>query len=475
MRNGTPTMPAAAVSALPFDRLEKCIRGEIIRPSDAGYDRARRVWNASVDRYPAVIVRCTGAADVIGALDFARGTDLPVAVRGGGHNVAGNAVCDDGLVIDLSEMKGIRVDRDRRIAQAQPGLTWGEFDHETQAFGLATPGGLVSSTGIAGFTLGGGLGWLSRKHGTTSDNLLTADVVTADGRLLRADSISHADLFWAIRGGGGNFGVVTAFEYRLHPVGPSVLGGVIFYPADAAIDVLRFLRDVLADYPDELTAAAVLRIAPAAPFLPSHAHGRHVIALALCWSGPIEEGEAKLRPLRQLGSPLADLLAARPYTQLQCMLDAAWGPGFHNYWKAEYLRCLSDDAIDVIVAQAERITSPLSDVKIIPGGGAVARGDDDVSAFAHRQAPFILNINSRWADPGEAQHHIEWTQAFWESMRHFSADGVYVNFLGDEGEDRVRAAYGPVAYERLAQIKGRYDPANFFRFNHNIRPPRRGG
>lgn len=468
-------MPVAAVSALPFDRLEKRVRGEIIRPGDAGYDRARRVWNASIDRYPAVIVRCTGVADVVGALDFARESDLPVAVRGGGHNVAGNAVCDDGLVIDLSGMKGIRVDPDRWIAYAQPGLTWREFDHETQAFGLATPGGLVSSTGIAGFTLGGGLGWLSRKHGTASDNFLAADVVTADGQLMRADSTTHTDLFWAIRGGGGNFGVVTAFEYRLHPVGPLVLGGVVFYPADAAVDVLRFLRDVLAEYPDELTAAAVLRIAPAAPFLPSHAHGRHVIALALCWSGSIEEGEAKLQLLRQLGCPLADLLAARPYTQLQCMLDAAWGPGFHNYWKAEYLRGLSDDAIDVIVAQAERITSPLADVKIIPGGGAVARGDDGVSAFAHRQAPFILNINSRWADPGEAQRHIEWTQAFWELMRPFSADGVYVNFLGDEGEDRVRAAYGPVVYERLSQIKGRYDPTNFFRFNQNIRPPRRGG
>lgn len=475
MRNGTPTMSAAAVRALPFDRLEKRVRGDIIRPGDTGYERARRVWNASIDRYPAVIVRCTGVADVIGALDFARETDLPVAVRGGGHNVAGNAVCDDGLIIDLSGMTGIRVDPDRRVVHAQPGLTWGEFDHETQTFGLATPGGLVSSTGIAGFTLGGGLGWLSRKHGTASDNLLAADVVTADGRLVKADPTTCADLFWAIRGGGGNFGVVTSFEYRLHPVGPLVLGGVVFYPADAAVDVLRFLRDVLAGYPDELTAAAVLRTAPAAAFLPSHAHGRHVIAVALCWSGLIEEGEAQLRPLRQLARPLADLLAARPYTQLQCMLDTAWGPGFHNYWKAEYLKGLPDEAIDVIVAQAERITSPLSDVKIIPGGGAVARGDESVSAFAHRQAPFILNINSRWSDPSEAARHIEWTQTFWEAMQPFSADGVYVNFLGDEGEDRVRAAYGPLVYERLTQIKGRYDPTNFFRVNQNIRPPRRGG
>jgi FAD/FMN-containing dehydrogenase len=470
MGNETSTLAATSRSPISFVALEKGVRGEILRPDDAGYDAARRVWNASIDRHPAVIVRCAGAADVVGALDFARASGLPVAVRGGGHNVAGNAVCDGGIVVDLSAMKGIRVDPERRIALAQPGLTWREFDHETQAFGLATPGGLISGTGIAGFTLGGGLGWLSRKHGTASDNLLSADVVTADGRLLSVDSANHADLFWAIRGGGGNFGVVTGFKYRLHPVGPWVLGGVVFYPGDAAGDVLRFLRDVLAPFPDELVVAAVLRLAPPAPFLPSHVHGRPVIALGLCWSGSIDEGEAKLRPLREFRRPLADLLQPRPYTELQRISDAAWGPGFHNYWKAEYLRGLTDDAIDVIVNHASAITSPLSDVKVIPGGGAVARADEQASAFAHRRAPFVLNINSRWGDRGEAERHIDWTRAFWEAMRPFSADGVYVNFLGDEGEERVRAAYGPVIYQRLAEVKAKYDPTNFFRFNHNIRP-----
>ncbi len=455
---------------LAVDELATRFLGELLRPGEAGYDEARRVWNAAIDRYPALIARCTGTADVMAAVNFARARNLVVAVRGGGHNVAGNAVCDGGLVIDLVGMKGIRVDPVRRTARAQPGLTWGEFDRETQAFGLATPGGLVSSTGIAGLTLGGGFGWLSRKYGTTSDNLLSADVITAEGRQVTASPTDHADLFWAIRGGGGNFGIVTSFEYQLHPVGPSVLAGLIFYPGELAGQVLRFFRDASSSFPDAVTAIAALKMAPPVPFLPPEAHGRPVVVLSLCWSGPIDDGEAALRPLREIAPPLADLLVPRPYTELQSMLDASWAPGFHNYWKADYLGGLPDEAIDTFVDHAMAITSPISDIKVIPLGGAFARPDERFSAFAHRQAPVLMNINSRWADPGETDRHVEWTRGLWQAIQPFSSGGVYVNFLGDEGEDRVRAAYGPAIYDRLAEIKGRYDPTNFFRMNQNIRP-----
>jgi FAD/FMN-containing dehydrogenase len=378
-------------------------------------------------------------------------------------------------VIDLSAMKGIRVDPIRRTARAQPGVTWGEFDHETQAFGLATPGGLISSTGIAGLTLGGGFGWLSRKHGTTSDNLLSADVITAEGCQLTASPTHHEDLFWAIRGGGGNFGIVTSFEYQLHPVGPSVLAGRIFYPGELAGKVLRCFRDASSSFPDAVTSIAGLRMAPPAPFLPPEAHGRPVIVLTLCWAGPIDEGEAVLRPLREIGHPLADLLVPRPYTEVQSMLDASWTPGFHNYWKSDYLDGLPDEAIDAIVDHAMAISSPVSDVKVIPLGGAFARPDERFSAFAHRQAPALININSRWADAAETDRHVEWTQGLWQAIQPYSTGGVYLNFLGDEGEDRVRAAYGPAIYDRLAEIKGRYDPTNFFRMNQNIRPLQQRG
>jgi FAD/FMN-containing dehydrogenase len=314
------------------------------------------------------------------------------------------------------------------------------------------------------------LGWLSRKYGTTSDNLISADVITAEGRQVTASPTDHADLFWAIRGGGGNFGIVTSFEYQLHRVGPAVLAGRIFYPGELAGKVLRFFRDASSSFPDAVTAIAALRMAPPAPFLPPESHGRPLVVLTLCWAGPIDEGEAALRPLREIGLPLADDLVPRPYTDLQSMLDASWAPGFHNYWKAEYLDSLPDEAIDTIVEHALAISSPISDIKVIPLGGAFARPDERFSAFAHRQAPVLFNINSRWADAGETDQHVEWTRGLWEAMQPFSSGGVYVNFLGDEGEDRVRAAYGPAIYDRLAEIKGRYDPTNFFRMNQNIRP-----
>jgi FAD/FMN-containing dehydrogenase len=426
-----------------------------------------------IDRRPALIVRCAEVDDVLSALAFARSQGLLVAVRGGGHSVAGHGVCDSGMVIDLSQMRGIRVDPLSRTARAQPGLTWGDFDQATQAFGLAVPGGLISTTGIAGFTLGGGMGWLSRKYGVASDNLISADVVTADGRLLVASPKENEDLFWGIRGGGGNFGIVTSFEYRLHLVGPTVLAGLLVYPGGRAREVLGFLRDLMGSAPEDLLALAVLRVAPPAPFLPAHVHGTPVIILGCCYAGPIEEGERALRGVRKLGEPLANTIAPRSYTQLQSMLDATQAPGFHNYWKAEYLEGLTNEAIDRIVDCASTMSSPLSDVKVIPLGGALEDVAENSSAFAHRGLPLIVNINSRWVNPVESERHVAWTRGFWSAIKAFSAGGVYVNFLGSEGEDRVRGAYGPAKYRRLVELKDRFDPTNFFRLNQNIRPTAR--
>lgn len=455
---------------LSIPELASAFRGELICPEDDGYDAARRVWNGMVDRRPAVIARCTGVADVVAAADFARDNDLLVAVRGGGHNVAGNAVCDDGLVIDLSPMNGVRVDPVTQTARAQPGVTWGLFDRETQAFGLATNGGLVSTTGIAGLTLGGGLGWLARKHGTTCDNLLSADVVTAGGDVVTASDAERADLFWGLRGGGGNFGVVTSFEYRLHPVGPQVLAGAVFHPGEDAGKVLRFFRDFVADAPDELTVIAVALSAPPEPFLPAEAHGRLAVALAVCYAGDLDEGERVLRPLRSFGRPLADVVGPMPYATLQSMFDAGHPSGLHNYWKSNYLNELSDEAIDIAVAHAARMESPLSNFSFEHLGGAISRTGEHETAFGHRQVMFDFAILAKWAEPQESDEHISWARDFWQAMEPSASAAVYVNNLGEEGEDRVRAAYTPERYERLVALKDKYDPDNLFRLNQNIRP-----
>jgi FAD/FMN-containing dehydrogenase len=393
-----------------------------------------------------------------------------VAIRGGGHNVAGNAVCDGGIVIDLSPMKGIRVDPDRGRSRAEPGVTWGELDHETQAFGLATPGGIVSTTGIAGFTLGGGLGWLSRRWGTASDNLLSADLITADGRRLVASPDENPELYWGIRGGGGNFGVVTSFEHGLHPVGALVLGGLVFYRLAEAPGLLRLLQDFTQSSPDESLLVAVLRIAPAAPFLPAEVHGQPVIAFGFCHTGPLDQAERDLAQLRGAAAPVADLIRPLPYCELQRTLDAGQVPGFHNYWRAEYLEALSDAAIDTIIEYAAAITSPLSDIKVIPMGGAFADRSVADSAFQRPQASVLVNINARWSDPADADRHIDWTKRFWSALGPWSSGAGYVNFLGDEGADRVRAAYGQDRWKRLVALKDAYDPTNVFRFNHNIAP-----
>lgn len=446
------------------------VRGEVIQPGDEEYETARHVWNAMIDKYPALIVRCAGVADVLRAVTFARTHDLPVAVRGGGHNVAGNATCDGGVVIDLSRMKSIRIDPLRRVARAEPGLTWGAFDRETQAFGLALTGGIQSTTGIAGFTLGGGFGYLARKHGLTCDNLLSADVVTADGRLVTASPSQNADLFWGVRGGGGNFGIVTSFEFRLFPLGP-VLGGMLTYPAARARDVLRFYRDYVTTAPDELFTIPVFSTAPAAPHLPAHLHGKPVLNIVICCAGPPEAGARVVQPLRAFGPPEVDLVVTRPYTEMQTLLDAANPPGRHNYWKAEYLSGYSDAAIDTIVQFADqRPPSPFSKILLSHLGGAINRVGADETAYIHRQAPFLLNINAMWTDPHESNQQIGWAREFWTAMQPFSAGGVYVNFLSDEGEERVKAAYDPKTYARLAALKNKYDPTNFFRLNQNIKP-----
>ncbi len=450
--------------------LKAQIRGALLRPGDAGYDAARSIWNGMIDKRPALIARCTGPDDVITCVNFARAHRLILAVRGGGHNVAGNALCDGGLVIDLLLMRSVQVDLRAHIAHVQPGVTLGELDHETQVFGLATPLGMISQTGVAGLTLGGGFGWLSRKYGLACDNLLSADVVTADGQFVTASKQEHADLFWGVRGGGGNFGVVTSFAFQLHPVGPTVMAGVVFYPMERAREVLHFYRDYAAAAPDELTMAAVLRIAPPAPFLPQHIHGKPVIGIGACYSGSIEEGERVMRPLSNFGTPVANMIAPMPFVRLQSMLDTSSPSGHHYYVKSEYLPGLSDAAIETIISHASQLSSLLTAVLIAQLGGAISRVNEHATAAGNRKAQFVLNIQSSWLEPGESPRHIQWTREFWTAMRPFSTGGAYVNLLSqDEGEERVRAAYG-TNYDRLLALKSKYDPTNLFRVNQNIKP-----
>jgi FAD/FMN-containing dehydrogenase len=454
----------------PVAAFQSQFRGQIIQPGDEAYESARRVWNGAIDRHPGLVARATGVADVRAAVRFARDRGLPLAVRGGGHNVAGTAVCDGGVVLDCSPMKGVRVDPAARTARAQAGLLWGELDRETQVFGLATTGGIISHTGIAGLTLGGGLGWLMRKHGLAADNLLSADVVTAEGECLRASESEHAELFWGLRGGGGNFGVVTSFEYRLHPVGPTVLAGVILYPAARAREVLRFYRDYIATAPDELTTVAVLRMAPPAPFFPQSVHGQPVVVIGACYAGPVEEGERAVARLRRFGEPLVDLIRPTPYVSHQALLDPTAPHGLSYYWKSEYLPPLSDGLIDTLVERAWRVATPESYTIVFHLGGAVGREDPGASAFEDRQATHAVVIDSVWSEPARASACIAWTRDFWEAVRPHATGRLYVNFLGEEGPDRVRAAYGAAKYERLRALKRAYDPTNLFRLNQNVAP-----
>jgi FAD binding domain/Berberine and berberine like len=457
------------ISAASLEWLRASFRGELIGPDDAAYEQHRQVWNGAIQRRPCLIARCTGTADVIAAVRFAQEEQLAMSVRGGGHNVAGLAVWDGALMIDLSGMTGVHVDPKDRTVRAQGGVVWGGYDRETQAFGLASPGGLQSTTGIAGFTLGGGFGWLSRRHGLACDNLIEADVVTAGSEVVRASARENADLFWGIRGGGGNFGVVTSFRYRLHPIGPRLLCGMLFFPESELVAVVGQLREFMASAPRELFAGCMLRTAPPLPALPEGVHGTRVVSVGICYAGRISDGERAIEPLRRFARPLADLIQPRPYVAWQAILDAGWGRGAQNYWKAEYLEPPTDEALSVLADHFSRITSPLSDVKLSFLGGAIGDVGTDESAYTHRHAACILNINSRW-EAGPADDHVEWTRGLWSAMRPWSAGGVYVNFLGQEGAGRVREAYGEAKFERLRALKLRYDPENAFHINQNIPP-----
>jgi hypothetical protein len=446
-------------------------RGALLRPGEEGYDEARRIWNGAIDRRPALIARCAGADDVVEAVRFAREHDLAISVRGGGHAVAGHAVCDGGVMIDLSLMKAVRVDPAARTARAAGGLLWSEFDRATQAFGLATTGGIISHTGIAGLTLGGGLGHLMRKHGLTVDNLLGVDLVTAEGERLRVDTESEPELFWGLRGGGGNFGIATAFEYRLDPVGPIVLGGPIFWNLSEAPAVLRFVRDLTPEAPDELGITLALMLAPPLPFLPSDRIGKPVIGLILVWAGDLAAGQQAIAPFRALGRPIAELVRPVPYVALQSMLDNGAPHGRHYYWKSHRLTTLSDDVIDNLVGQVEAITSPFSQIGGWAMGGAVSRVDPAATAVGEREVGFDINLAAGWlpTDP-DSERHKTWVRTGWETLRPHSV-GVYANFLSDEGVQGVEAAYGD-RLQRLTALKDRYDPTNVFRLNANI-PPRR--
>ena len=466
----TDTATRATASA-DLELLRESLQGVVIAPGDDSYDEARAIWNGMIDRRPACVARCTGVADVVSAVRFARERELLVAVRSGGHGVGGQAICDGGLVIDVSPMKGIRVDPRARTARAEAGVLWGELDRETQLHGLATVGGIVTHTGIAGLTLGGGIGWLMRKHGATVDNLISVDLVTADGDLLTASEDENPDLFWGVRGGGGNFGIVTSFEYRLHPVGPVLLAGPIFHPFEEAGQVLRFYRDFIAAAPDELTTIFDLSVAPEVPFLPEDVHGKPIVMVGACYAGAPEDGIEAVRPLKEFGTPIADLLEPKPYTALQSMFDPLVPHGWHRYWKSVELPPLTDAAIDTLVEHAAAVTSPKSYCIVFQLGGALARVRKDTTAYCQRDAAHNVNINAVWTpDDVEGERHVGWAREFFSAMQPPAGGRVYVNFLGDEGADRVRQAYGPRQFERLARLKQTYDPTNFFRMNQNISP-----
>ena len=455
----TATRPRIADAVV--DEFRAGLRGRLLRPGDDGYDEARRLWNGMFDRRPALIARCAGTADVVRAVNFGREHRLPVAVRGGGHSFPGHSVCDGGLVIDLSPMKGIRVDPVARTARAEAGVRWIDFDHETQAFGLATTGGTVSDTGIAGLTLGGGLGWLSSKHGLTVDNLISADVVLADGRFVTASATEQADLFWGLRGGSGNFGIVTSFEFQLHAVGPTVMGGMVAYPLRNAKEVLRFYREFDRAAPDELTTYAAFVTPPG---------GETIVAVFCCYSGPVDKAEEVVRPLKLFGPPAQDQLGPMPYVTVQRLFDEGFPTGSYYYTKGDFLADLTDAAIDVFAEYAATKPSPLSGVLVQTVRGAAGRVASDAMAFAHRKLPYAPVIVSQWLETADAEKNVTWARDFGRALQAFAGGGVYVNDLGYDDADRVRTAYG-ANYERLAALKKQYDPDNLFRLNPNITPP----
>ena len=447
------------MSALDIQSFRSTFNGQLFEPNDASYDEARRIWNASVDKRPGLIARCSGLADVIAAINFGRTNDLLTAVRGGGHNVGGRALCEGGIVVDLSQMRSVYVDTVNRAVRVQGGATLGDLDRETHVFGLAVPCGIVAKTGIAGLTLGGGVGWLLRKHGMSIDNLLSCQLVSADGSVLTASAAENEDLFWALRGGGGNFGVVTSFEFRAHPV-HTVLGGIVVYPRGTAIDVIRHFRDFMESAPDELTAYVVLLSGP---------DGTPIVAVIPCYCGEISDGERVLHPLRTFGSPIMDTIQPLPMPAMQSLLGPYFPDGNHNYWKSTLQRALSDEAIIAIVEHANRMKSPLSFVVLECYGGAAARVSKDATAFPHRDLPWDILFIAQWTEPRETPIHRDWARSGEEVLRPFSANAHLLSALDVEPDDVIYTAFG-ANLRRLAAIKKKYDPANFFRVNYNIKP-----
>jgi FAD/FMN-containing dehydrogenase len=461
----TTTLGEATVA-----ELRSAIAGTVTLPGDPDYEAARRIWNHAIDRNPAMIVRCTGTADVVAGVRFARSEGLPIAVRGGKHSVAGFSTCDDGVVLDLSGMNAVNVDVATGRARAQGGSTWKQFDRETQLYGLATTGGLVSSTGLGGFTLGGGIGHLVRKYGLTCDNLISADVVNADAQVVRASADENRDLFWALRGGGGNFGVVTSMELAVHPVGPTILGGAIFYPGDQAAQVMSGWRDANTNAPDELTTTLnLVGAAPPLPFLPEALHGTPIAVVIACYAGDLGSGEAAVAALRRLGDPIADVLAPIPYVALQQLVDPLWEAGAANYFTSVFLDGLTDPAVNTLLEAHGRSAMPpaTTELHVHHLGGAVRRVDEDSTAFSHRRSPFLLNCVGRTQHSADLAPIAEWARRTREDMSQFGG-GPYVNFTGEGGAER--AAYSPQTYARLAKVKRADDPDNVFRFNQNISP-----
>jgi FAD/FMN-containing dehydrogenase len=454
-RNGT------AVDEATIDSFRQRFNGQVLVAGDAGYDSARRIWNASIDKHPGLIARCSRTADVVRAVKFARANDILVAVKSGGHNVAGRGLCDDGIVIDLSPMNGVSVDPKLRIVRVQAGALLGDVDRETHPNGLAVPAGVVSKTGIAGLTLGGGVGWLVRKYGLTCDNVLSCEVVTADGESVAANADTNADLFWGLRGGGGNFGIVTSFVYQAQPVS-TVLGGLVVHARDQAAAVLRYYRDFMASAPEELTAYAGLISTP---------DGTPAVAVMACYCGDLMEGERVLKPLRAFGSPILDTIQPISFSVMQKLADEASQDNIHNYWRSTFLKELSDEVIDLIIEHGNRIPSPLTHIVIQLFSGAMSRVGNADTAFAQRQAEYNVGIEARWMDPAESAKHIASARAFSEALKPYSRNGFLLNFLGDEGQDLVREAFGS-NYQRLVELKTKYDPTNFFSINQNVEPRR---
>jgi FAD/FMN-containing dehydrogenase len=460
---------AIALGSDALDAFHQTLRGNLCLAGEPGYDEARTIWNAMIDRRPGAIVRCRGASDIIRAVRFAREHGLLIAVRGGGHNIAGNAVCEGGLLIDLSPMRSVRVDPFHRTARVEPGATLSEFDKEAQAFALATPLGINSTTGVAGLTLGGGFGWLSRKFGLTADNLTSADVVTAEGELIQASATENPDLFWGLRGGGGNFGVVSSFEFRLHPIGPKILSGLIVHPFARARELLAGYREVASKAPDELTVWVVLRQAPPLPFLPTEVHGKEILVLAVCYAGDEVDGERVLKPLRALGEPIADVIGVQPYAAWQTAFDPLLTPGAFNYWKSHNFAKLSDALLDALVSYAARLPTGECEIFIGQLGGATSRVAADATAYPHRNANFVMNVHTRWRERADEQRSIDWARKLFAEAAPHATGGVYVNFMPEDETERVSSAYG-ANYRRLAALKAKYDPSNLFRLNQNIRP-----